>query len=211
MNELLLRRRLAAMTPVLPYDAKVEYLEGSGTQYIDTGVKVSSSVKFDITMSFASSPGQFFGGRVALGNSQMSIFWSNSESKLEYRFGNKLTNSFMSFVIDTIYRFANLGSVNSCNIYYGNSTKTITVTNNTFTSNNNFYLVKTNQNGTAGGNLSNYRPRLYSAKLYVSSVLVFDGIPVRVGQVGYLYDKVSGQLFGNAGTGDFTLGNDITT
>ena len=38
---------------------------------------------------------------------------------------------------------------------------------------------------------------------------VFDAIPVRIGQVGYMYDKVSGQLFGNAGTGDFILGNDI--
>ena len=35
-----------------------------------------------------------------------------------------------------------------------------------------------------------------------------DLIPVRVGQVGYMYDKVSGQLFGNVGTGDFGLGPD---
>lgn len=42
-----------------------------------------------------------------------------------------------------------------------------------------------------------------------ADVIVFNGIPVRVGQVGYLYDKVSGQLFGNAGTGDFIIGSDI--
>ena len=41
--------------------------------------------------------------------------------------------------------------------------------------------------------------------------LLFDGIPVRAGQVGYLYDRVSGQLFGNSGTGSFVLGNDVTT
>ena len=36
-------------------------------------------------------------------------------------------------------------------------------------------------------------------------------IPVRKGTVGYLYDKVSGQLFGNANsTGAFTLGPDVT-
>lgn len=39
--------------------------------------------------------------------------------------------------------------------------------------------------------------------------LLGDFIPVRVGQVGYMYDKVSGQLFGNAGTGEFILGPDI--
>lgn len=38
--------------------------------------------------------------------------------------------------------------------------------------------------------------------------LIYDFIPVRVGQVGYLYDKVSGQLFGNEGSGSFVLGQD---
>ena len=33
-------------------------------------------------------------------------------------------------------------------------------------------------------------------------------IPVRKGTVGYLYDRVSGKLFYNAGTGDFVLGPD---
>ena len=33
-------------------------------------------------------------------------------------------------------------------------------------------------------------------------------IPVRVGQVGYMYDTVSGQLFENSGTGSFIVGPD---
>ena len=36
-----------------------------------------------------------------------------------------------------------------------------------------------------------------------------DIIPVRIGNVGYMYDRVSGQLFGNAGTGSFVLGPDV--
>ena len=39
--------------------------------------------------------------------------------------------------------------------------------------------------------------------------LVFNLIPVRKGTTGYMYDKVSGQLFGNSGTGDFVLGPDV--
>lgn len=34
-------------------------------------------------------------------------------------------------------------------------------------------------------------------------------IPVRVGTVGYFYDKISGRLYGNAGSGAFTLGPDV--
>ena len=39
---------------------------------------------------------------------------------------------------------------------------------------------------------------------------LLDIIPVRVGDVGYLYDRVSGQLFGKSGTGAFIVGPDKT-
>ena len=44
--------------------------------------------------------------------------------------------------------------------------------------------------------------------MYDGSTLVRDFIPVRIGQTGYLFDKVSRQLFGNSGTGNFILGPD---
>ena len=40
---------------------------------------------------------------------------------------------------------------------------------------------------------------------------VADIIAVRKDGVGYMYDRVSGQLFGNQGTGDFIIGPDKTT
>lgn len=55
-----------------------------------------------------------------------------------------------------------------------------------------------------------FKGRISAAKIWLSDVLVFDAVPVRVGQTGYLYDKVSGNLLGNIGTGSFTLGPDIT-
>lgn len=69
-----------------------------------------------------------------------------------------------------------------------------------------FYLFACYQSG----NLKFYLPqRKYTAKIYCNGLLVRDYIPVRVGTTGYLYDRVSGQLFGNQGTGDFVLGPDI--
>lgn len=44
----------------------------------------------------------------------------------------------------------------------------------------------------------------------INDEVVLDMIPVRIEQVGYMFDRVSGELFGNSGTGDFVLGNDIT-
>ena len=50
--------------------------------------------------------------------------------------------------------------------------------------------------------------RLYSLQWKRSGDLLFDLVPVRDNGVGYLYDKVSGELFGNDGSGSFTYGND---
>jgi hypothetical protein len=44
--------------------------------------------------------------------------------------------------------------------------------------------------------------------MYQNGSLVRDFIPVRKGQVGYMYDKISGRLFGNIGSGSFTFGPD---
>ena len=51
---------------------------------------------------------------------------------------------------------------------------------------------------------------LYSFSIEANSKAILDLIPVRVGDVGYMYDRVSGQLFGNQGTGDFIIGPDKT-
>lgn len=50
--------------------------------------------------------------------------------------------------------------------------------------------------------------KFYSLQVEKGGDVVIDLIPVRVGTVGYLYDKVSGKLFGNEGTGDFVVGPD---
>ena len=47
-------------------------------------------------------------------------------------------------------------------------------------------------------------------KIYIDNQMVRHFIPVRVGTTGQMYDKVSQTLFGNLGTGSFTLGPDVT-
>lgn len=56
--------------------------------------------------------------------------------------------------------------------------------------------------------LSKSRFYSFSATDVNSGESVIDLIPVRKGTVGYIYDRVSGKLFGNAGTGDLVLGPD---
>ena len=58
---------------------------------------------------------------------------------------------------------------------------------------------------------SNYgAARFYSCKIYTGGVLVFDGIPVRKDGRGYIYDRISGRMCGNAGSaGSVTYGPDV--
>ena len=56
---------------------------------------------------------------------------------------------------------------------------------------------------------SPYAFKTGSVQITKGDSLVRDYIPVRKGTVGYLYDRVTRKLFGNAGTGDFVLGPDV--
>lgn len=52
--------------------------------------------------------------------------------------------------------------------------------------------------------------KIYAAKIWYNNNLIHDYIPVRVLNVGYMYDKVSGELIGNSGTGSWTIGQDVS-
>ena len=54
-----------------------------------------------------------------------------------------------------------------------------------------------------------YPYRLSSCYINHNGVRIYDMIAVRIGSVGYMFDRVSGELFGNIGTGSFILGPDI--
>ena len=92
------------------------------------------------------------------------------------------------------------GSVNG-------SGKTFTALSASLTTGQNYFIFA--RKASDGGVQS--RPcRFKSFKMWRNNVLLRDFIPVRIGQVGYMYDKVSNKFFGNVGTGSFTLGPDVS-
>ena len=186
----------------LPYDAEVEYLESTGTQYINTGVVGSSDITFDalVYRSTASTNecaigsygnslrywASYFFGRnyyIGMGGQTNSVTlaptgeWIQQELKLESRYFNLYAN-------DTI--------VASCR-------------SSEFTTGESIYIGGMNFSGSANYFFSG---RFGRVRLYSDGTLDRDYIPVRVGTVGYLYDRVTRRLFGNAGTGVFGYGND---
>ena len=185
-----------------PYDAEIEYLESTGTQYIDTGfIPDDTSGMYLKTMVVTTKTDQ-----TAVGCRQKyssdSRWWINfSGSNIEI--GWNTTEPFNYNFIDRIVEVEN----NYLNSRLGKIDGVVKRTSyNTLTTISQSCLIFS---GIV--NLQRVYPffgRIYNVKLSKGNDVVMDLIPVRVGNVGYMYDKVSGQLFGNSGTGDFVLGQD---
>ena len=204
--ELLNRRR--EMGSHLPYDAEVEYIQTDGKAYIDTGVKTSSNLTFDLNLyipSLETNGVWMFGSRISGSSGQMAYLNDHSYNIKQWRYHNNEVISSPKLPPGN-YNFKNTASASVLKI---NDTITLFVSFATFTSDYNFYLLTLNVGGIpAIGNIGN-GARIMPSKIYLSGVLVRDYIAVRKDGVGYLYDKVSGELFGNANSeGAFSYGTD---
>lgn len=189
----------------LPFDAEVEYLEGTGTQYIDTGKVLSSDgFGYDAVLSFNSIANcQVFSGRVD----------ANAGS----------AGSLSLFVVGGCWRFDYFGSSRPGPLVAINTDYAISLANNITTVNGVAIQTPMSANRQSGATVyvfAGHRPaawggvefyssiKLFSLKIYQNGTVVLDFQPVRKDGVGYMYDQVSGQLFGNAGTGAFIVGPD---
>lgn len=186
----------------LPYDAEVEYLQGDGASYIDTGMKASGIlhiktclVDFFTSTLISTWP---FGGRNAYNNNTYGIFVASNTEKLNVAYNGSVSvfNTYSS------YPSSCWVEMKSGSIKVGSTTHTFTA--KTFTSSYNVILFGLNNGGT-----------MIPSNSKIGATFIYDGttmmylIPVRVGQVGCMYDKISGTLLYNAGTGSFILGPDV--
>ena len=180
-----------------PYDAEIEYLQSSGTQWIDTGIIPDSNtiVQFKFVNLYITDDviiGYFINDTNdwRLFNHVSACYFDMPNSG-RIAGGNIYENTLYELELGNYY-VKNLDT--GINIVSGNATSYTGISTITL---NNY------------NNVSFSRNRWYYVKIYSGSVLVRDFIPVRIGQVGYMYDKVSKQLFSNAGTGEFILGPDV--
>ena len=203
--------RRAAPTPPLPYDAEVEYLESTGTQYIDTGLWFTEDTQLECVMSEGSDLSSLSaGGGGAITGSSINGYgqqwkyagYSKNANGSFYWDGSLLCDgSFYTFTMDSVRKVYLNGSYlfDACVEGYHN-------VENQYTR---MYIM-----AQLVGNVIN--PRLYrvkSFKIVRSGTTIIDAKAVRFTNSnnqseGAMYDRVSGQLFRNAGTGAFLYGND---
>lgn len=201
MLNILLSRRRTYGGKTLTYDSEIEYLESNGGCVIDTGyVPVGDDIHLLAKV--------YYNGYVT--TTQWTAWFAayTSESSNVYR----IIRSGASDSKVLIYNgtIANIGNT-SFNVSIG-TLYDIDFNRNTYNINGTTGTLSSNKGtqNTATMKLfsNNFKGRFYGFTIYKNDVLQLDLIPVRVGQVGYMYDKISGRLFCNVGTGTFILGND---
>lgn len=200
---MMINRRRACGGKSLPYDAEIEYLESTGTQWIDTGIHASNyiAVLGRIYLLYDNEGGVYGVRDFVTGNAHAFIQQKYIRAMC---FWDETYNSNLPFVATEVWH-------------------TIDVKNGVFKiDGNEIYICGTQRRfrssytipifGTKTGNdkvVSLFgKLRMSEFLIYDNEVLILHLIPVRVGTTGYMYDKVSKQLFGNSGTGSFILGQD---
>ena len=189
--------------PYVPYDSEVEYLQSDGYEYIDTGLTLASgTTKVEIVINVVFNALRYNNNSLYLVCSQ-----PNAGVQIYTNSGNIYNQgATKSITTNTNYTIDCVTTATSRSIKINDGTAAAQSFSRSITDNSPLYIIGI---PTQVVNKRNSYAKHKSYKIYINDVLVRDYVPVRKSGVGYLYDKVSGTLFGNAAeSGAFTYGND---
>ncbi len=196
----------------LPYDAEVEYLKSDGRPYIDSGIETAGDLSIQCRVMINEDKNSAFCGGIA-----------NNPGGGYFRHHGNIYNY-------AVY-YLQANSDTQANLYYSSSPSinkwydivvnadgiSGTLNGSALTVRDSSPLSSSLHMGTNFGIFARISPivavqstkcQIAYFKILRGGVLLRDFIPVRVGTTGYLYDKVSKQLFGNQGSGSFVVGPD---
>lgn len=181
---------------------RVEYIQSSGTQFINTGIIPTTDSKIEITLSDVLSTSALSGERCIFGvgtyssNTYLMTRDTAGQTPLVWYYRSKKTIT------------TDLTSKHTIEFYRGSVTLDGTVIHTDETIGGTLFGVLCLF--TAGANYNaTYRSgyKLYNFKIYTNDVLVFNGSPaLDDNNVACLYDEVSETFLYNSGTGDFVAG-----
>ena len=195
--------------PSLPtnYDSEVEYLQSDGSAYIDTEVNGDNdNLEFYIEYSYSThvNYGGIFGNYIDENTNTWRVIASDSSSKITLNCNYKPDSS---MTVDHTFNSKETLVFNKNKIVInGTETTVSSITSGTI---NNTPIALFNRsvvNPVFGRDIG---LKIYKFQIYDNGTLIKDFIPVRVGTVGYMYDKVESRFYRNRGYGDFILGSDV--
>ena len=184
-----------------PFGSEIEYLQGTGTQYINSGITPNADTGIKIYAECANNTDSF---PVGLKNTAGDTRWTIGHYKNGFYYGYGGWSDISPLIkVSAAEVCLNFKNNKKFSVSASGSYGEINLPTLSFTPSYNIRLF-----GRAGDGASTWSGKLYYVQISQGDSIVADFIPVRIGQVGYLYDKVRETLFGNIGTGNFILGAD---
>lgn len=180
---------------------QVEYIESSGTQYIDTGFKPNNNTRVVTDAEYLSTAGTnpvLFGARTAASSKTYVLMYTSGNFRSDYN--NVYTQTWSAALTDRRVFDKNKETTTIDGVSQS-------YTNAAFQCDYNLYLLGLNNAGTA-----QWFPtaRLYSCQIYDNDELIRNYVPcTNADGTAGLYDLVNGAFYANAGTGSFTAGEPI--
>lgn len=203
------------------YDSEIEYIQNSNSlEAIDSLFVIpatATSLKIEAKFCFTNHQGyQVLCGYQNDGftTPALYLFYSQNTTVKTFTIGS-ITIRTHELDVDLPDNFIFDGSFtmqNGVATLYGNNgsiSKSATYNNNLWKGGSYSLIIMGGRVGASHIGEDTGIMKLYKFSITLDNVLVRDFIPVRVGQTGYLYDKVSHKLFG-AISGNFILGQDVS-
>lgn len=191
------------------FDARVDYIEGDGLAWIDTGVVCSAGVEaeVDLTVTQWARYGAVLGNFTAESANAVRLILTESNNGGMYwnqntKAGSSIRlNGAYTLGVRTVLRVSEDGAWKD-DVLLG----TAATAEGTANENSTMKLLAFDD----AGRYLLPGLRIHGFSLTVDGVLVQELVPVRVGSVGMMWDRVGRQLIGNAASsGAFGIGNDV--
>ncbi|MBO7484375.1 MAG: hypothetical protein J6T55_04600, partial [Alphaproteobacteria bacterium] len=179
---------------------RVEYLESTGTQYINTGISTAEGIcteaKFKLNQITSTS--QVIFGKAGETTGTTTRYWFGAQGSTQKWYYAINDYSATSVNADSDIHTVLLDTVNNVCVLDGSTVATF---DNLNPNNLTIYLFGANHINAINNPMSG---RIYYTKIWNNGTLVRDFIPVLDWDMRpSMYDKVSGKLFYNQGTGAF--------
>ena len=189
---------------------EVEYIESSGTQYIDTNLVATTTMEFELKMwQSSNAKSKIFGSRENATTKSFSLYFSTGNA-LTFNFYGNVTAESQNYD-NMVLTLKGLISGNNFNCFINESlVRSISIQSVSLYSGN-MYLIAYNNGGNASLPNTTGQFRMYYCQIYDNNTLVRNFVPCyrkADNEIG-LYDLVNGVFYTNAGTGTFTKGPDV--
>ena len=203
-----------------PNYTKIEYLESTGTQWIDTGYRYTNTIKakMRIARTNTTRADSIFGYRFvdsATASGNMRFFFVYEDGRIGLRFGDGFSQN-TSYIPPSTNSVVQIGINEQVELelrtterkIYLNGTPVVQALEEyqpaVF---GNIYFFAANTTGFYNVDIQPFKGKVYYVQIYDNDTLVRDFIPV-LDQNGVpcMYDRVEQKYYYNAGTGDFVAG-----